>query len=74
MNHSVTLAIRSFHQSNRLTSCFWSKFYDQYSNDDILLQRHLMLLSVSCDVYKDFFKETFFETRKFPKKKPINFC
>ena len=33
-----------------------------------------MLLSVSCDMYKDFFKETFFEMNKFPKKEPINFC
>ena len=55
-------------------SYFWSKFYDQYSSDDILSEGHLMLLSVSCDMCKDFFKETFFEMNKFPKKEPINFC
>ena len=33
-----------------------------------------MLLSVSCDMCKDFFKERFFEMNKFPKKEPINFC
>ena len=32
-----------------------------------------MLLNVSCDMCKDFFK-TFFEMNKFPKKEPINFC
>ena len=30
-----------------------------------------MLLSVSCDMCKGFFKETFFEMNKFPKKEPI---
>ena len=31
-------------------SYFWSKFFDQYSSDDILSEGHLMLLSVSCDM------------------------
>ena len=73
-NHSVTYAVRSFHQSDHLTSYFWSKFYDQNSSDDILSEGHLMLLSVSCNMCKDFFKETFFKMNKFPKKEPINFC
>ena len=33
-----------------------------------------MLLSVSCDMCKDFFKETLFEMNRFPKTEPINFC
>ena len=36
--HSVTLAVRSFHQSDRLASCFRSKFDYQYSTDDISSQ------------------------------------
>ena len=51
-----------------------SKFYDQYSSDDILPEGYLMLLSISCDMSKDFFKETFFEMNKFRKNEPINFC
>ena len=41
------------HQSDRLTSCLRSKFYDKYSSDDILSQGHLMVLSVPCDIQKD---------------------
>ena len=33
-----------------------------------------MLLSVSCDICNDFFKETFFEMNKFAKKELKNFC
>ena len=33
-----------------------------------------MLSSVSFDMCKDFFRETFFEMKKFPKKEPIYFC
>ena len=51
-----------------------SKFYDQYSGDDNLLQEHLMVVSVPCDIREDSFKENFFEINKFPKKEPINFC
>ena len=33
-----------------------------------------MLLSVSFDMCKDFFKETVFEMNSFPMKEPIKFC
>ena len=76
MNHSVAVAVtvKSFHQSNRLTSCLRSKFYDQCSSDDLLPQGHLIVLSVPCYMCKDYFKETFFEMNKFLKKEPIHFC
>ena len=32
-----------------------------------------MLSSVLCHMCKDFFKETFFEMNKFPKKEPMHF-
>ena len=65
---SIISSVRPFE------SYFWSKFFDQYSSDDILSEGHLMLLSISCDMCKDFFKETFFEMNKFPKEEPINCC
>ena len=34
-------AAQFFDQSDRLICCLWSKFYDQYSSDDILSQGHL---------------------------------
>ena len=54
------------HQSNRLKSCLRSKFYDKYSTDDILSQGHLMVLSVLCDIEKDY--DTSFEINNFSKK------
>ena len=42
----VALAIQSFDQSDRLISRLRSKFFDQYSGDDNLLQGHLMVVSV----------------------------
>ena len=65
----IILSVRQFN------ILFWFKFYDKYFSDGILSQRHLMLLSVLCDMCKDFFKETFFEMNKykFPKKESINF-
>ena len=33
-----------------------------------------MVFSVPFDMSKDNFKDTFFETNKFLKKEPINFC
>ena len=50
---SVALVVRSFHQSDRFTSCVWSKFYDQFSSGDILSQEHMIVLSVPCDIGKD---------------------
>ena len=67
---SVAFVVRSFHQSDSLTSCFWTKFYDQYSSDDILSPGHPILLNVLSDTCKNFFKETFFKLNKFPKRKP----
>ena len=64
--YSVVVAVRSFHQSDPLTSCLRSKFYDQYSRDDIVSQGHLMVLSVPCDIEKD--QNTSFEMNKFSKK------
>ena len=37
-------------QSDRLTSCLLSKFYDQYSSDDIFSQGYLIVLSVPCNI------------------------
>ena len=39
-------AVRSFHQSDRLTPCLWSKFYDQWYSDDIFSQGPLIVLSI----------------------------
>ena len=50
-----------------------SKFYDQYSVDDILSQEYLMVMGVPCDMRKNPFKDTFFEMNTFPKKKSISF-
>ena len=61
--------ISIFHQSDRLMSRLWSKFYGHFFSDDILSQGHLMVVSVPCDIRKDSFKDTFFEINKFPKKK-----
>ena len=33
-----------------------------------------MLLSILCDMCKDFFKETFLKMNKFPKEEPMNSC
>ena len=33
-----------------------------------------MVVSVPCDMHKYSFKDNFFETYKFPKEEPINFC
>ena len=33
-----------------------------------------MVVSVPCDMRKDYFKVTFFEMNKFPMKEPVNFC
>ena len=44
---------KGIHQSNRLTSCLRSKFYDMYSSDDILSQGNLMALSAPRDMEKD---------------------
>ena len=33
-----------------------------------------MVVSVLCDMRKDFFKGTFFEMNKLRKKEPVNFC
>ena len=73
-SYSVALEVRSFREPDRLISRLRSKFYDQYSADDILSQGHLMVVSVPCDISKDPFKYTFFEMNKFPKKEPLNFC
>ena len=51
-----------------------SKFFDQYSGDDDLLQGHLMVVSVLYDMRKDYFKDTFFEMNNFPNEEPINCC
>ena len=50
---SVVLVVRSFYQSDRLRSCVWYKFYDQFSSGDILSQGHIIVLSVPCDIGKD---------------------
>ena len=74
---SVSLAFQSFHQSERLIYHLQSKFYDQCSSNDILSQGHLMVVSISCDMRKESFKDTFFEMNKpmnEPKNEPINFC
>ena len=63
---SVVLVVRSFYQSDRLRSCVWYKFYDQFSSGDILSQGHIIVLSVPCDIGKDW--ETSFEMNKFSKK------
>ena len=68
------LAVRSFHQSDRLISRLRPKFFDHYSSDDILLQEHLMTVRVPCDICKESIKDTYFEMDKFPMKEPINFC
>ena len=39
-------------QSDSLTSCLRSKFYDQCSSDDILSQGHVMVLSFPYDIEK----------------------
>ena len=50
---SVALVVGSFHQSDRLTSCVWSKFYDQFSSGDILSQGDIVVLSFPRDMGKD---------------------
>ena len=63
---SVALVIRSFYQSNHLTSCVWSKVYGQFSSGDMLPQGHIIVMSVPCDIGKDY--ETSFKMNKFLKK------
>ena len=69
---AVAVAVQSFHESDCLISRLRSKFYSQYSSDDILSQEHKV--TVPCDMCKEFFKDTFYAMNKFPKKEPINFC
>ena len=57
-----------------MISRLWSNFFDQYSGDDDLLQGHLMVVSVLCDMRKDSFKDTFFEMNNFRNEEPINCC
>ena len=55
-------------------SRFQSEFYGEYSSDDILSQEHLTVVSVPCDVHKEYVKDTyFFKMNKFSKKEPVNF-
>ena len=53
-----------------MTSFLRSKFYYQYSTDDIVSQGKDS--ECSCDIGK--YYDTSFGMNKFSKKKPINFC
>ena len=64
-------AVRSFHQSDRLTTCLWSTFYGQQSSDDMFSQGHLIVLSNICVIQA---KATLFSNETNFKKEPINFC
>ena len=59
-NLSISLAVQSFHHCDCLMSRFQSEFYGEYSSDDILSQEHLTVVSVPCDVHKEYVKDTFF--------------
>ena len=37
------------YQFDRLSSCLWSRFYEQYCSD-IFSQRYLILFSVPCNI------------------------
>ena len=50
---SVALSVQSFDESNPLILHLRSTFYDQYSDDDNLSQKHLMKVSIPCDIGKD---------------------
>ena len=66
--------VQSFHQFDPLISRLWSKFYDQYSSDDILSKGYLMIVSVPCDMRKESIKDTFLRWENLQKKNLLNFC